>query len=166
MNWLKKIFLALPFIFVPVAFADMTVAMYGYDANGNERNIGTIEIEQSKYGVLFVPNLHYLPPGIHGFHVHDHSSCADHFMAAGGHLDPEHTNRHLGPYDHLGHLGDLPVLYVDKDGNSTLPVLAPRLRLTDLPGHALMIHAGGDNYSDYPQELGGGGPRIACGIIK
>ena len=28
-----------------------------------------------------------------------------------------------------------------------------------------MIHAGGDNYSDEPQPLGGGGGRIACGVI-
>lgn len=29
-----------------------------------------------------------------------------------------------------------------------------------------MIHAGGDNYSDKPEKLGGGGSRIACGVIK
>jgi superoxide dismutase, Cu-Zn family len=29
-----------------------------------------------------------------------------------------------------------------------------------------MIHSGGDNYSDAPAPLGGGGARIACGVIK
>jgi hypothetical protein len=29
-----------------------------------------------------------------------------------------------------------------------------------------MIHAGGDTYSDAPEPLGGGGPRIACGVVK
>jgi Cu-Zn family superoxide dismutase len=29
-----------------------------------------------------------------------------------------------------------------------------------------MIHAGGDNYSDTPKPLGGGGERIACGVVK
>jgi Cu-Zn family superoxide dismutase len=29
-----------------------------------------------------------------------------------------------------------------------------------------MIHSGGDNYSDVPEKLGGGGGRIACGVIK
>jgi Cu-Zn family superoxide dismutase len=29
-----------------------------------------------------------------------------------------------------------------------------------------MIHAGGDNYSDQPVPLGGGGARIACGVVK
>jgi putative ABC transport system substrate-binding protein len=28
------------------------------------------------------------------------------------------------------------------------------------------IHAGGDNYSDQPAPLGGGGARIACGVAK
>ena len=28
-----------------------------------------------------------------------------------------------------------------------------------------MIHVGGDNYSDMPLPLGGGGARIACGVI-
>ena len=35
-----------------------------------------------------------------------------------------------------------------------------------LKGHALMIHADGDNYSDTPKPLGGGGGRIACGLIQ
>jgi len=28
-----------------------------------------------------------------------------------------------------------------------------------------MIHAGGDNYTDEP-ALGGGGARVACGVIN
>ncbi|MEW3177732.1 superoxide dismutase family protein, partial [Escherichia coli] len=30
---------------------------------------------------------------------------------------------------------------------------------------SLMLHAGGDNHDDHPEPLGGGGARIACGII-
>jgi Cu-Zn family superoxide dismutase len=29
-----------------------------------------------------------------------------------------------------------------------------------------MIHAGGDNYSDTPKPLGGGGDRLVCGVVK
>ncbi|MEA2738922.1 MAG: superoxide dismutase, Cu-Zn family, partial [Acetobacteraceae bacterium] len=32
--------------------------------------------------------------------------------------------------------------------------------------HALVIHANGDNYSDAPAALGGGGGRSACGEIE
>jgi len=49
---------------------------------------------------------------------------------------------------------------------ATLPVLASHLKAKDLKGRALMIHAGGDNYSDQPQPLGGGGARIACGVVR
>jgi Cu-Zn family superoxide dismutase len=28
-----------------------------------------------------------------------------------------------------------------------------------------MVHAGGDNHSDHPAALGGGGARVACGVV-
>ena len=59
----------------------------------------------------------------------------------------------------------MPVLFVDADGTASLPTLAPRLKVKDLHKHSVMIHAGGDNYADQPAPLGGGGPRIACGVI-
>lgn len=132
------------------------------------KSIGTVTIEPKMGGILLTPDLAGLPagPAIHGFHIHDHSSCADHGTDAGGHLDPAQTGKHEGPFSTTGHLGDLPVLVVNKDGTANLPVFAPRLHMADLAGHTLMIHAGGDNYSDTPEKLGGGGARIACGVIK
>ena len=67
-----------------------------------------------------------------------------------------------GP-DGTGHLGDLPKLVVTADGK--ISVVAPHLKLADVKSRALVIHEGGDNYSDTP-ELGGGGKRIACGVIE
>ena len=87
-----------------------------------------------------------------------------HGLAAGGHYDPAGSKRHSAPWGD-GHLGDLPALSVDANGN-TSPVLAPRLKMADLKGRALMIHAGGDNYADQPAPLGGGGVRWACGVIQ
>jgi Cu-Zn family superoxide dismutase len=81
-------------------------------------------------------------------------------MAAAGHYDPANTGKHLGPHGE-GHKGDLPVLTVDADGRATTDVVAP-----DVKGHSIMIHAGGDSYSDQPAPLGGGGARIACGVAK
>lgn len=52
------------------------------------------------------------------------------------------------------------------DGIANYPVLAPRLKtLSQIKGRALMIHAGADNHSDMPKPLGGGGDRVACGVI-
>jgi Cu-Zn family superoxide dismutase len=143
----------------------IVVKMYQTALTGNGLFIGTIKLTETPYGVMITPSV-YLTPGLHGFHVHENPSCEDMGMAAGGHLDPEHTGKHAGPYSSKGHVGDLPVLYVNKNGVANLPSLAPRLKLADLRGHALMIHFGGDNYADYPQKLGGGAARIACGVIK
>ncbi|MFN2376967.1 MAG: superoxide dismutase [Cu-Zn] SodC, partial [Candidatus Binatia bacterium] len=123
------------------------------------------------YGLLLTPALEGLPPGLHGFHVHENPSCdpgekdgkKTAALGAGGHYDPATTRRHEGPYG-TGHLGDLPAIYVGPDGKASYPVLAPRLKVVDLKGRSLMIHAGGDNHADHPAPLGGGGPRIACGV--
>ena len=85
-------------------------------------------------------------------------------MAAGGHFDPEKTEHHLGPYNATGHLGDLPVLSIDEKGEANIPVVAPRLKVSDIRGHSIMIHSGGDTYSDEP-ALGGGAMRMICGVI-
>jgi len=130
---------------------------------GGNMPVGTIEFKDSEFGLIIYPDLSMLPPGAHGFHLHEKPSCADSGMAAGGHYDPGNTNSHLGPYG-KGHLGDLPVLIVDAQGNAKLPILAPRLKTNSLDNLTVMIHAGGDNYSNYP-KLGGGGKRVACGIV-
>lgn len=140
---------------------------------GAQQSIGEIKVEETSYGLLFTPQLKGLPAGVHGFHVHQNGSCAPAMKdgkmspaeAAGGHMDPAKTGKHLGPYGE-GHLGDLPAIYVNADGTATYPVLAPRLKtLSQVQGHALMIHAGGDNHADMPQPLGGGGARVACGVL-
>jgi len=150
------------------------VEMHWVSAEGVEESIGTITLEDSDYGLLLTPDLSGLEPGVYGFHVHQEASCepgendsGDMAAAqqAGGHYDPEGTGRHEGPYGD-GHLGDLPVLTVNEDEKAMLPVLAPRLNLDDMSGRSLMIHAGGDNYSDDPELLGGGGGRMACGVVE
>jgi Cu-Zn family superoxide dismutase len=148
------------------ALAELSIPVYSTIKSGTGNPVGTITVSESNYGLLFTPNLHDLTPGIHGFHIHQNPSCDNDGMAAGGHLDPSNTNQHLGPYNDRGHLGDLPALTVDAKGQATLPILAPRLmRLSDIQNHSLMIHEGGDNYSDEPAKLGGGGTRMECGII-
>jgi superoxide dismutase, Cu-Zn family len=151
---------------VKLVYASVIIPMYLVDANGQGKSIGTVKAEDSFCGVLLTPDLHDLPPGFHGFHIHEVPACGNNGMAAGGHLDPAHTGAHDGPYNNHGHLGDLPVLIVNQNGTATLPTLSPRFKLAAIKGHALMIHAGGDNYSDNPDKLGGGGPRIACGVIS
>lgn len=150
-----------------VALADVTVPMNFTADNGIGKSAGTVVISKTKYGLLFTPHLHGLTPGAHGFHVHQNPSCNQNGMSAGGHfVKLPNPDKHLGPYNN-GHDGDLPILVVAPDGTATIPVLAPRLHsLKEIEQHALMVHNAGDNYSDEPQKLGGGGARMVCGIIK
>ncbi|MDY1035511.1 superoxide dismutase [Cu-Zn] SodC [Lelliottia sp. CFBP8978] len=140
---------------------------------GIGQSIGTVKITETDKGLEFSPSLKALPPGEHGFHVHAKGSCqpamkegkASAAEAAGGHFDPHQTGKHEGP-DGMGHTGDLPVLVVNNDGKATESVIAPGLKkLDEIKGKALMVHVGGDNMSDQPKPLGGGGARYACGVI-
>jgi Cu-Zn family superoxide dismutase len=152
--------------------AELTVSMSAATAQGAGASLGSVRIAETPYGLAFYPQLTGLAPGLHGFHVHEKPSCdpaekdgaAVAALGAGGHLDPAGSKKHGEPWGD-GHLGDLPPLYVAADGTATAPVLAPRLKLADVRQRSLMVHAGGDNHADHPQPLGGGGARVACGVI-
>lgn len=156
------------------AAQELRVPMNKISAEGIGEPIGTVLITQTDGGAKFVAELRGLPGGERGFHIHENGDCGPGpnaqgqmaaGMAAGSHWDPEGTSTHRGP-EGQGHMGDLPVIFVQADGTAKGAVLAPRIRdIGELSGKALMIHAGGDNYSDQPEPLGGGGGRIACGVI-
>ena len=77
-------------------------------------SVGTIEISQSEYGVVFTPDLEGLPQGAHGFHIHTTPSCeaVERYGqsvlggAAGGHFDPSQAGQHGYPWTNDNHLGD------------------------------------------------------------
>jgi len=156
----------------PAFAAEIVVTLAVAEPAGAGAGIGSVRIVETPYGLAFYPQLKGLAPGLHGFHVHEKPSCAAAeasgvmvpALAAGGHLDPAGTKKHAEPWGD-GHLGDLPPLYVAADGSAVQPVLGPRLKLADVQGRALMVHAGGDNHADHPAPLGGGGARVACGVI-
>ncbi len=170
--WVWLIVLAGAVVAAPVSAAQVNVPMALLTEQGVGAEIGTVTLMDSPAGLVATPSLSGLPPGGHGFHVHAQGECGPTLAegkpvpggAAGGHFDPRGTGRHLGPSGD-GHLGDLPVLEVAADGHAATAVVAPRLTVEQVRGLALVIHAGGDNYADQPAPLGGGGARIACGII-
>ncbi|NIR60364.1 MAG: superoxide dismutase [Gammaproteobacteria bacterium] len=150
----------------------VTVPVHELTSQGTGKRIGVIELRDTDFGLLILPDLAGLSPGKHGFHVHQNPTCRPGAKggetvpgrAAGGHYDPGNAGRHEGPIGQ-GHLGDLPVLVVNDKGRATLPVMAPRLQVPDIVERALIVHAHGDNYADRPKPLGGGGARVACGVI-
>ncbi len=151
-----------------------TATINSISAGGVGGPLGRVSFADSAGGLVITPKLSGLPPGQHGFHIHEKGDCGPGMnhgkpaagFVAGGHYDPAHTKKHLGPFNTSGHRGDLPVLVVDSQGNATQPVTAPHLTVAQIRGRSVMIHAGEDNYSDTPLPLGGGGARIACGVIR
>ena len=142
-------------------------AMHHLSKTGVGKKIGYVYLSDTPDGLLLEPDLREIPPGEHGFHIHEFGDVEPRDGSPGGmagqHYDPAQTHTHLGPYRN-GHLGDLPRLIACADGTCTTPVLAPRLRLDEVKGRALIIHSGGDNYTDTPAN-GGGKSRIVGGII-
>lgn len=168
------IFLSLLLFLASVARAESVAAtLYLTTDKGPGTEIGTVTFTDDPEGLRIITDLAGLPPGKHGFHVHEKPDCSPmekdgkvgRALAAGGHFDPDKTGKHLGPGGG-GHKGDLPVLTVGADGRSTQILMLKGVKAADFKNRALIIHEGGDNYSDTPAALGGGGGRIACGIIK
>ena len=154
-------------LYDPLAESQKIVVPVELLAKDGAKPVGQVVIVQSPYGLVFYPQLAGLTPGLHGFHVHQNPDCGLTDMKAGGHWNPAGAKNHSFPWDDAGHKGDLPSLYVDAQGAAAVPVLAPKLKtLDEVRGHALMVHVGGDNYHDHPVALGGGGARMACGVIK
>jgi len=77
------------------AQADTGVLMNLVDENGVGKEIGQVTISETAYGLVFSPAVTGLPPGLHGFHVHENASCEPKekdgkkmpALAAGGHYD-------------------------------------------------------------------------------
>lgn len=158
----------------PVAAEEASAEIHEVSSDGIGEAIGTARLADGDHGLQLAVEVHGLTPGEHGFHLHEHGSCEPAANAegqmvaalgAGGHYDPDATGHHAGP-EGGGHLGDLPALEADGEGRAAVELVAPRLTVADARGRALVIHAGGDTYSDDPEPLGGGGARVACGVVE
>lgn len=140
-----------------------------FNAQGD--SIGTATILETPNGVLLSAEVSQLPPGLHGFHIHETGQCdaADGFKSAGGHYNPGgHDHGYMsesGP-----HAGDMPNQTVGEDGRLMAEVFNPHLSFTgentlfDDDGSAIVIHATADDHMSQP--AGNAGDRIACGVIQ
>ncbi|MGK7870513.1 superoxide dismutase family protein [Falsiroseomonas sp. E2-1-a20] len=153
---------------------DVGVTVRMQDAAG--RSVGLVQIRQLTRGMVFIAELNGLPPGPHGFHIHEHGRCdAPDFLSAGGHYNP--TGAEHGFDSPRGaHVGDMPNIHVARDGTVLAEFHSARLLLSgptqpaegryalfDTDGSAIVIHEHGDDYQASTPESTGG--RIACGVI-
>ncbi|KZL21715.1 Superoxide dismutase-like protein YojM precursor [Pseudovibrio axinellae] len=133
--------------------------------------VGKVVLNETPSGILHITAMFDgLPPGEHGFHVHENGLCEPTFAAAGGHFAPE-GHDHGIDVKNGAHAGDLPNLHVPLNGKLILEVFSKTLHLAPDDknsliggsGRALVIHENADDYHSQPSGDAGG--RIACGVI-
>jgi Cu-Zn family superoxide dismutase len=130
---------------------------------------GKALFEESLDGLHVVVQIQNAPPGKHGVHIHEYGDLSNSGEDAGGHYNPENA-----PHGHIvstqsffeAHPGDFGNIEIDANGNGTLDVFIPNLRLAggkyNVAGRALILH---EKEDDFSQPTGNAGGRIAGGTI-
>lgn len=166
---MRQALVALSLLAPAAAFAAGPARATLKDAQGQE--VGAATFTEAGGGVKLAVEVHGLPPGAHGIHVHAAGRCeGPEFKSAGPHFNPaKKQHGFANPAGH--HAGDLPNLTVGPDGQGKLEAtlagatLAPGPRsLLGPEGTALVVHAGPDDEKTDP--AGNSGARIACGVIR
>ena len=139
--------------------------------NKDGRTVGIATFRERPGGVVVNVEVNGLVSGLHAVHVHAVGKCeVPAFTSAGGHFNPAQRKHGLKNPDGP-HAGDLPNMYVAKDGSGRFEALTDQITLKagerasvfDSDGSALVIHAGVDDYMTDP--TGNAGDRVACGVI-
>jgi len=128
--------------------------------------VGTVAVE-------ITVKVRGLTPGAHGVHIHEVGACDPTFAAAGGHFDPGPHGMSDPDANHPFHMGDLPNLIANSDGEASFTVRTTRITLSPGPmsifddnGSAIIIHGNPDQgVTGEPKSGVSGGPRAACGVI-
>jgi len=147
----------------------MTAGARMKDAKGNA--LGDIAFVETPNGMLIQVRMRGLPPGLHGFHIHEKGACEPpDFKSAGGHFNP--TGAQHGILTAQGpHVGDLPNIVAAQNGDASVDIFTDALRfgpgedgLLPSGSRSVVVHATLDDYATQP--AGASGDRIACGVIE
>jgi superoxide dismutase, Cu-Zn family len=138
--------------------------------NAQGKSVGNAVFRETRDGLLIIVNAKGLPEGLHAVHIHSVGKCeGPAFTSAGGHFNPLNKKHGLKNPDGP-HAGDLPDMYVNKDGVGRYEALLESMTLGsgetstfDSDGSAIVIHATADDNMTDP--AGNSGDRIACGVI-
>ncbi|MBV8515876.1 MAG: superoxide dismutase family protein [Acidobacteria bacterium] len=128
---------------------------------------GTVKLTQlAGGGVQMKIDLMGVPPGTHGFHIHEKGDCGDNGNAAGGHFNPT-AMQHGAPDMMPHHAGDFGNVTAEANGEVHTTVTTQSITLSageaSAIGHAFILHGGTDDLKSQPS--GNAGPRIACGVV-
>jgi Cu-Zn family superoxide dismutase len=129
---------------------------------------GKVDFVQKGGKVVVTASVTGLPPGPHGFHIHEKGDCSSgDGMSAGGHFNPL-GKPHAAPTTADRHAGDMPMLVADASGKATLTteldVITIGAGATDIVGRSVIVHKDPDDFKTQP--TGNAGARLACGVIR
>jgi Cu-Zn family superoxide dismutase len=128
---------------------------------------GTVHFQDTPDGVDVQIDLTGVPPGVHGFHVHENENCDDNGNAAGGHFNPA-SMPHAAPDAASRHAGDLGNVTAEANGEIHTRFVTRSITVrpgtTSVIGRTVILHANRDDLRSQPS--GDSGNPIACGIIS
>ena len=127
---------------------------------------GQVAFTALSRGVRVLAQVNGLPPGTHGFHIHETGDCsASDASSAGDHFNPTDA-AHGAPDAATRHVGDLGNLEAGPDSTAGYDRIDAVLTLdgpNGIIGRAVIVHAGADDFASQPS--GDAGRRLACGVI-
>lgn len=143
--------------------ADATVRLAARPGSGAHGFVRLIETDE---GIRLIAELAGMPPGPHGFHVHEKGDCsAPDFSSAGEHFATAGHEAHGMPADAQRHTGDLGNIVVDSNGTASLDRKDEIISLKgdrSIVGRAVIVHEMADNGAD-AKSAGG---RLLCGVVE
>jgi len=167
---------------IGVVFSVLAVGAFAQDkplraiayVSGSGNNVhGNITFTQNKCGeaVLIEVSVVGLPPGTHGFHVHEKGDLTGGCGSTGSHFNPDKLD-HGAPNDPVRHVGDLGNINADESGVALTKFSDALISLggpKNIIGRGLVIHEKVDDLgrTTHPdsKKTGNAGGRIACGVI-
>jgi len=142
-------------------------AMATLNSSEGQTAKGTVHFQDQGDGsVEVVVDLTGVPPGEHGFHVHEKGDCSNNGVAAGPHFNP--TNMvHGAPDAQSHHAGDFGNVTANANGEVHTRIethsVTVKEGMLSVVGHAVVLHGNPDDLVSQP--AGNAGPRIACGVV-
>jgi superoxide dismutase, Cu-Zn family len=131
---------------------------------------GTVTFKQvGENKVKVSVDLQGVPPGTHGFHIHEKSDLsAPDLSSAGPHFNPT-KHKHGGPDSPERHAGDLGNVEADASGKIKKDMIVEGITVggggsNDIIGKSVILHAKTDDLKTDPSGNSGG--RIAGGAIE
>lgn len=168
---MKKVFIILAsgLLIAGCASSRLPSAMSTLQPSSGQTAKGTVHLSDAGEGNVDVQvDLTGVPPGTHGFHIHEKGDCGNNGANAGGHFNPT-SMVHSAPDAVSHHAGDFGNVTADANGEvhtrfTTHSVSLKSGEANNPLGKAVVLHEKPDDLASQPSGNAGG--RIACGVLE